>query len=416
MSRARHRMAPFVGLLAGLCLVGCGSDEPAAPGSPTDGEAERVRSAALQAGLAPLPDAPIYPPDNPYNPDRVALGHLLFFDPILSGPRDVACSTCHLPRFAFADGRQFPSGAGGTGLGPARSVPSPWPLRPMPRNSPPMFNIGHYGRGSSTPTSNGTMFWHGGAFGLEDQTLAPISTDTELRGVTYPREVALDSVIARLRGIDEYVGRFQAAFPELVGGDAPGSVVHPTSLRLALAAYIRELRTPDAPLDRFLHGDDAALSDSALRGLDLFIGAAGCVNCHTGPLLSDFSMHVTGAAQQGLGRDTTRNDDLGWGEVGGTPYAFRTPPLRQVAETAPYLHAGTAETLADLLAFKNAGVSRHPAVSNDRLSSLVGPLGLGAEQLADLERFLHALTDETSITRPLFLAPERVPSGLEVPR
>lgn len=407
---------PLAMLLAGLAVAACDASQPADPGPSADNEAATIRTAALQAGLAPLPDSPVYPPDNPHNPDRVSLGHLLFFDPILSGPQNVACSTCHLPRFAFADGRQFPSGAGGSGLGPQRTVPGPWPLRPMPRNSPPMFNIGHYGRGSSTPTSNGTMFWHGGAFGLEDQTLAPISTDTELRGVTYPREVALDSVIARLRGISDYVDRFGTAFPELVGGGVPGAVINPTSLRLALAAYIRELRTPDAPIDRFLHGDDRALTDAALRGLDLFISDAGCVQCHTGPLLSDFSMHVVGAPQEGLGRDTTRNDDLGWGEVGGTPYAFRTPPLRQVAETAPYLHAGTAESLAELLEFKNAGVSRHPAVSNDRLSPMVAPLGLGQAQLSDLEAFLKALTDETSIAQPLFRAPDRVPSGLEVPR
>ena len=393
-----------------------GDTEPLNPPMPS--MAAELRTQALEAGLAPLPEQPVYPPDNPFVEERVQLGHLLFFDPILSGPRDVACSTCHLPRFAFADGRQFPSGAGAAGLGPERTDPGPWPLRLMPRNSPPMFNIGHYGRGSSAPTSNGAMFWSGASFGLEDQTLAPISTDTELRGVTYPREVALDSVLARLRHVGEYVDRFAAAFPELAGGASsdPLAIVNPTSLRLALAAYIRELRTPDAPIDRFLSGDDGALTAAQLRGLELFVGDAECVSCHTGPLLSDFSMHVIGARQEGLGRDTTRNDDLGWGEVGGTPYAFRTPPLRQVELTAPYLHAGTEATLRDVLEFKNAGVSAHAAVSDSRMSPLVQPLGLSDAQLNDLQAFLTALTDRTTTAQPLFQAPAAVPSGLEVPK
>ncbi|NNK61880.1 MAG: hypothetical protein HKO98_01620 [Gemmatimonadetes bacterium] len=395
-------------------LVACGGEGPT--DAPADGDDLRTR--AVAAGLAPLPDAPIYPVDNPYVAERVDLGHRLFFDPILSGPLDVACSTCHLPRFAFADGRQFAAGAGASGLGPERTVPGPWPLRPMPRNSPAVFNIGHYGRNGTTPTSNGTMFWSGAAFGLEDQVLNPIAADNELRGTTYAKSVAVDSVLARLRALDGYVEGFRAAFPEIVAsvGDAPEAIIRHSTLRLALAAYLRELRTPDAPIDRWLRGDDEALDAAERRGLGLFIDEAGCVACHAGPLLSDFSMHVIGARQEGVGRDTTRNDDLGWGEHGGTPYSFRTPPLRQVAETAPYLHAGTAPTLLELLRFKNRGRSEHPSVSDDRLSPHVRPLGLSESQLLDLATFLEALTDDVTVQGPLFRAPPSVPSGLEPPR
>jgi len=356
--------------------------------------------------------------ENPLTPERVELGHLLYFDPILSGPKDVACSTCHLPRIAFTDGRQFPSGAGGTGLGPDRTVPGPPPLREMPRNSPPTLNVGLYGRGSPAPSTNGTMFWSGSAFGLEDQVLNPIAADNELRGVSYAKPVAVDSVLARLRGIPDYVARFAAAFPDVaaVAAGDPALLVSHTTLRLALAAYVRELVTPAAPLDLFLRGDDDALSPQAREGLSLFIGKAGCVSCHTGPLLSDFTMHVIGGGQAGLGRDTTPGDDLGWGEHGGTPYSFRTPPLRQVELTAPYFHAGTEATLRDVLDFKNAGRSEHPSVPDSKLSDRVRPLGLGGGELDALHAFLLALTDPLDGAGPLFDAPLSVPSGLEIPK
>lgn len=384
----------------------------------TEPESPDLRELALAAGLAPMPDEPLRPADNPYNPAVVELGHLLFFDPILSGPQDVACSTCHLPRFALADGRQFPSGAGGTGLGPDRTDPTPAPLRLMPRNSPTVMNVGMFGRMSPAPAVNGMIFWSGSAFGLEDQVLLPIVADNELRGLTYPKAVAVDSVLARLRTIPEYRERFAAAFPDVVAifGDDPLRVISSVTLRRALAGYMRELNTPDAPIDRFLRGDDAALTEQQKEGLTLFIGAAGCVECHRGPVFSDFRHYAIGTPQAGIGRDTTPGDDLGWGEHGGAPYSFRTAPLRQVAETSPYFHAGTAETLEDVIRFKNRGVSGHPRVTASMLYSAVQPLGLDDGQIAALVAFLHALTDAVTPLGPLFNAPERVPSGLEIPK
>lgn len=388
-------------------LVAC-SETPVELDVPEDSLLRR----ALLAGLAPIPDDPLYPIDNQYNPDRVKLGHLLFFDPLLSGEMDVACSTCHLPRFAFGDGRQFPAGAGATGLGPDRTDPIPAPLRLMPRNSPPMFNLGLHGNMSPVPSVNGTMFWGAGAKGLEAQVLNPIAAESELRGVTYSRAVALDSVIARLAANGEYVELFEAAFPM-----APAdSIIIQTTLERAIAAYLRELLTPNAPIDYFLKGDPAALTDKQKAGLELFIGDAGCVGCHMGPQLSDFSMHVLGTRQEGLGRDTTPGDDLGWGEHGGIPYAFRTAPLRQVTESAPYFHAGTAETLLDVLEFKNAGESRYSRVTDNMLDPYAVPLGLSDAQISDLIAFLGALTDTVTIKGPLFQPPERVPSGLPIPK
>lgn len=398
-----------------LALGACGGDRP---GDGAESSELSLRERALAFGLEPIPPEPPRPPENPLDAERVELGRLLFFDPILSGPQDVACSTCHLPRLAFADGRPLGVGAGGSGLGTERTVPETLDLRPMPRNSPTVLNAGLYGRNGTTPSVNGMMFWAGTAFGLEDQVLNPMTADKELRGLTYAKVHAIDSILAKLRGIDEYLDRFADAFTDIVTvhGKDPGRVITATTLRRALAAYVRELITPDSPFDRYLRGDEAGLSDSQREGLELFIGNAGCVQCHRGPLLSDFQRHVLGTLQEGLGRDTTPGTDIGWGEAGGTRYAFRTPPLRQVELTAPYFHAGTAPTLQAVMRFKNEGMSANPDVANSALDTLVYPLGLSDAEIASLVSFLISLTDSATVQGPLFLPPQRVPSGLEVPR
>ena len=399
-------------LLVALCAA-CGGDA-VRPG----GSGETLRAQALAAGLAPMPTEPPRPIDNPYDSARVELGHRLFFDPILSGARDAACGTCHLPRFAFTDGRQFPSGTGATGLGPDRTLPEPPPLRPMPRNSPTVMNVGLFGHMSPEPSINGTMFWGANAFGLEDQVLGPISADNELRGLGYSKIDARDSVLARLRTIPEYVDRFTDAFPDIAStpGTSVEQLVSATTLRRALAAYIRELITPHAPLDAFLEGNDEALTDAQKAGLGLFIGEANCVACHRGPLLSDFTPHVLGTPQLGVGRDSTPGDDVGWGEQGGIPYAFRTPPLRQVTLTPPYFHAGSAVTLEDVVRFKNAGVSGYDRVTPTMLDPAMHPLGLTEQDISNLLAFFQALTDTISTKNPLFDAPPTVPSGLPVPK
>lgn len=400
-------------LAALLVLVGCSPEAR----TEVDPDALSLRELALSLGLEVLAVDPPRPAENPLNQQRIDLGHLLFFDPILSGPQDVACGTCHLPSFGFADGRQFGVGAGGKGLGPERTLPEP-PLRQMPRNSPTVFNAGVYGRGGPSPTVNGMMFWGGTAFGLEDQVLNPLTADKEMRGLNYGKVIALDSVMARLRGMPEYVDLFSRAYPDIVAvhGNDPLRLITARTLRRSLASYVRELVTPNSPFDHFLRGDESALSAEQQAGLALFSREAGCIECHKGPLLSDFSQHVLGTEQQGMGRDTTPGDDVGWGEAGGVAYAFRTPPLRQVELTAPYFHAGTAETLEDVVRFKNRGVSENPRVDTRELDPLVHPLGLSDREVAQLVAFLHSLTDLDSVQDSLFLAPERVPSGLTIPR
>jgi hypothetical protein len=233
------------GLVIVVLLAGgaCGEAErPDAPSSELT-----LREQAVAVGLEPIVGDPPRPGENPLNPERVELGHLLFFDPVMSGPGDVACSTCHLPRLGFADGRQFGVGAGGMELGPDRMLPEP-PLRQMPRNSPTVLNAGLFGRGGTTPSVNGMMFWAGTAFGIEDQVLNPLTSDKEMRGLTFPKLIALDSVLARLREIPEYVDLFTAAYPEVAA--VHGDNLDRSSPRRVRSTGISEVTTTRSPMPR----------------------------------------------------------------------------------------------------------------------------------------------------------------------
>ena len=167
-------------------------------------------------GLTPLPPIP-YPVDNQYNPDRVELGRLLFFDPILGGEMDTGCGTCHLPSFGMADGRQLGAGTGSKGLGPDRvlgvSSVTGDTIIAEPRNTMTIFNTAYNKDESNLPSTKGFMLWDGKDRGLEAQALRAIIVRVELRGDSYPREMAVDSVLTRLRNVPDYVELFNQAFP-----------------------------------------------------------------------------------------------------------------------------------------------------------------------------------------------------------
>ena len=302
------------------------------------------------------------PADNPTTRLRVELGRLLFWDPILSGTGDVACATCHHPDFGYADGRDLPIGVGGTGLAHARRFSSAGGRRLVKRNSQSLLNVAFNGWTDARPFPPGAapMFWDVRARGLEAQALVPIENIDEMRGdgVTASRGVA--TAVSRLAANAEYAGLFANAF----GGSSP---VSDENLGRALAAFQRTLITPQSPFDRFQRGDRTAMTDAQQRGMEQFL-RAGCAECHAGPMFSDYKVHTLGTP----GNPKLTDPDSG---VAGT-YGFRTPTLRNLALTAPYMHNGVFQTLDEVVTFyldlqrRRPGRPRHAAVKDDMLAPL----------------------------------------------
>ena len=378
------------------------------------------------AAVAALTTASTRPP-SPMPQEE--LGRLLFWDPVLSGPMDVSCATCHHPDFAYADGRALSLGPGAVGLGPDRVDLSDGVIPVAQRNSPTLLNVAYNGldrqrrrrRGGPrfTPlpadletvdSERAPMFWDRRARSLETQALLPLTIREEMRGDAYPEEAAVDSVVARLRGIPEYVSLFQDVYGE-------ETTIEATQIASAIAAFERTLVAGDSPFDRFLAGDEDALTTQQRRGLDEF-NEADCSDCHRGPMLSDFNMHAEGVAENPL---------LAEPDAGDGRFRFRTPTLRNVAVTAPYMHNGMLGTLEEVLAFYDRGRSENPNVSNrrrrrgdndrrDETPATPGRLSgrfrgvddMTVQQQEDIIAFLEALTDP-DFDRTI---PVRVPSGL----
>ncbi len=403
------------------------------------------------------------------DPDRVALGQLLFYDAILSGNQTVACATCHHPRFATSDGLSLGLGDGGTGLGPERVVdPANLPERRIPRNSPSLFNLGateftvmfHDGRLEADPdrpngirTPLGDAMASGFASVLSAQAMFPVLSPDEMAGHYSENEVgqsvrlgmlslpggAWDQISARVAAIPEYRARF-----DTVLGD--GAPITFTAISDALAEFIdHEWRADDSAFDRYLAGT-AALSPAADRGRALFYGEAGCADCHAGRFQTDHDFHAIAMPQLGPGKAARFEDnalDEGRMHVTGDPadaYAFRTPSLRNVTRTAPYGHSGAYASLEGVIRHHLDPVAALYAYDRSQviLPDLAGaadwrilddpatlaaiaaanelqPMALADAQIADLMAFLEALTDETALAGRSGI-PERVPSGLPVPR
>ncbi|MBC6992526.1 cytochrome-c peroxidase [Hymenobacter sp. BT491] len=371
-------------LLAGagwLCVGSCQRQDP----TPTN-------------DFAALPATVAAPADNPGSPAKVVLGRALFWDPVLSGQRDVSCATCHHPSEGYADGLDLSIGVNGQGLGTARRFRVPNAIPFTKRNCTSVLNAA-FNRmaadGSYNP-STAVMFWDNRAQSLEAQALMPIATLEEMRSDRYSESLALDSVVARLRRIPAYGTLFQAAF----AGSAPVTAIN---LGKALASFERTLVATDSPFDEYLRGNTSAMTAQQVQGLNAFV-ATGCAKCHSGPMLSDFQPHVLGIADNGK----LAASDAG---VNGS-YAFRTPSLRNVALTAPYMHNGTLTTLQAVLDFydrggRNRRISQNPHVAARQLDPL---LPNGVQNTQAILAFLNALTAK-SFDRTV---PAAVPSGLPV--
>jgi cytochrome c peroxidase len=336
---------------------------------------------------------------------------------------DVACSTCHHPDFAYADGRALTLGVGAVGLGPDRQGPASGEPPELPRNSQTLLNTVFNGvggtRGAAVANagtldraardydlSQAPMFWDNRVASLELQALEPLKVRGEMRGDAYPEEVAVDSVLARLRAIPEYVELFAEAF-----GDDGG--ISPERIAEAIAAFERSLIATRAPFDRYQAGDRTAMTAEQLRGMQAF-DAASCNFCHNGPMLSDFRLHAEGVAEHPL---------LAVPDEGDGGFRFRTPSLRNVALTSPYMHNGTMESLEDVLHFYDRRRSENPHVSDQPRRPTDIAAGAASASLDWDLRFLNDFTDADirdmvaffdALTDPDFdrIIPERVPSGL----
>lgn len=388
---------------AGLALLAACSNGEDPVGPPPTDLAERL-------DLEALPSMP-HPGDNPPDPTKRKLGRLLFFDPVTSGTKDVACATCHHPDFGMADGRDLPVGPTGRGLGPGRTLRDST-IPPEARNAPTMINVGFNQFGAQV-TADGFMFWDGRARSLERLAVQPLRERSEMRGDAYPVQVAVDSAMERLRSIPAYVDRFRSAFPDRAARADSGeieSAVDSVAYARAVAQFVRSLQGDDSPYDRFVAGDADALDPAQKRGLELFHGEAGCAECHSGPMLSDFRFHVAGAEQQGPGFRFTPREDLGrWfvTELERDRWAFRTPSLRNVAVTPPYTHAGAYDSLRSAVELFLRGGGDEASVPDGRIAPELESVELSERELSDLLAFLESLTDVPEVT-----VPDSLPSGL----
>ena len=302
-----------------------------------------VGSQGGQTRANPALPALVIPADNPQTDEKVALGAQLYFDPRLSVDNSISCATCHAPETAWANHDKVDTGVGG---------------RTGTRNSGTVMDAAYMK----------FQFWDGRARTLEEQALGPIHNPVEM-GET------LEHVVRKLNAIAGYQAQFRRVF---------GTAVTADGIAKAIAAFERTVLSGPSPYDRFMAGDRTALSASAVRGRDLFAGAAGCSGCHAGPMFSDQSFHNIGVGMDRLapdiGREAVTHDPADRGK-------FRTPGLRNVALTWPYLHDGSAATLEDVVEFYDSGGTPNPA-----LDPRIARLGLTAEQQRDLVAFLRSLT------------------------
>jgi cytochrome c peroxidase len=314
-------------------------------------------------GLSPVPD----PVNNRTTVEKVELGRLLYFDKRLSKDGTISCASCHHPKLGFSNGQRFAAGIGGQ-LGN--------------RNSPTVYNAAY----------NNEQFWDGRAKSLEEQAMGPITNPIEM-GHSVPE------LLDVIKKIPEYVEGFEKAFglPEITEGE----------VQRAIAAFERTVLTGDAPFDRHKAGARDALSPEALRGLAVFEGKGGCVVCHLGPNLSDNQFHNLGvgteAQEPDIGRMELTKREKDWAK-------FKTPTLRNVAVTGPYMHDGSLETLEEIVAIYEKG-----GIANKNLDPLIRPIALTEQEKADLVTFLkEGLTRELEVPEPTY-PPPPAPASQDAP-
>lgn len=297
----------------------------------------------LPAFLGPLRPPPV-PEANPMSDAKVELGRMLFFDPRLSGNGTISCATCHNPALGWTDGLAKGVGINGAKLG---------------RSSPTVLNAAYFE----------TQFWDGRAPSLEEQAKGPIQAATEMGG-------SAEGAVKTVSAIPGYAKRFQEVFAGEVTFDR---------IAMAIAAFERTVVDLDSPFDRWARGNDAAMSEAQIRGLDLFVGKARCAVCHSSATFADQRFHNTGLGDADEGRAAVSKDPADKG-------AFKTRTVRNAALTAPYMHDGSLKTLRQVIDHYEKASNekeKHPGLSIFMLS-----FRLEETEKADLEAFMHALTGD----------------------
>ncbi len=295
----------------------------------------RATEPAVHPGGLAIP----VPESNPSTPAKIELGKLLYFDPRLSVDHTISCASCHDPNKGWSNGEPTATGVAGKKGG---------------RNSPTVINT----------ALQKFQFWDGRAGTLEEQALGPMQNPIEMN-------MSLDLVVERLNASPEYVRRFEEVF-----GARPTA----ETAAMAIAAFERTIVSLNAPYDRWMGGDKTAMSASAARGKELFFGKAHCSACHVGVNFTDNAFHNLGVGMNVPQPDPGR---AAISKLEGDTGAFKTPTLREIARSAPYMHDGSLATLEAVVEHYNKG-----GTPNDYLDEEIFPLDLSAGEQADLVTFL----------------------------
>lgn len=334
--------------------------------------------------------APVEPRNNLGEATKIELGYQLFFDPILSGDKTTACASCHHPDYGMADGLPKAIGIGGHGYGAQRAGTG----RELQRNTPSIFNVAF----------NTVQFWDGRVGTLEEQVLVPLFDEAEMNQQT-PGDL-----VKRLRAIPKYRELFAKAF----GFKSPqdGREISVTNIARAIAAYERKLNIIETAYDNFVKGNDDAMTTEQLRGMVVFFGQANCVICHIPPHFHDSVLASIGTTTS-IAKDAPLDPDPGFAAVLRREDGFgmfKTPGLRNIERTAPYMHNGAFKTLEEVVEFYNEGGGRGRGLDAISQDSKVTKLELSEQQKKDLVAFMKALND----LAPAPKQPGSVPSGLPV--
>lgn len=295
---------------------------------------------AAQRAAFQRPASIPFPKDNPYTPEKAALGKMLFFDTRLSRDKNLSCASCHNPSFGWEVPFATAIGAGG---------------KPLGRHAPTAINQAwskHY-------------FWDGRAPTLEAQAKGPIEAPGEM-------DLPMATAVSRLKAVQGYQTAFAKAFPQ--------EGLNEATVLKAIATFERTIVTGDTPFDRWVRGDDKAMSSEAKRGFALFTGKAKCVACHSGWNFTDDKFHD-------IGLPTTDPGRMGVSQVAADQFAFKTPGLREIAARAPFMHLGQVPTLEAVIAHYMTGGQQRPS-----LSPLMKPLTLSSQEVQDLATFMRQLS------------------------